>query len=212
MWPDLGPKAEIGVLQITTPPYRVIIENYNKKLAYRAKSISIIGWELWFSAISPNFIWFSFILWSQFQSYTKWLSLLNDKISRVFGGNYPFETNCHCQKCPVVLRNKLSFWKQTRPDTTSFLYDKKYDCRFEINRGHPIPILWKRMGFIHFQTQVSLSYRKESQSSFRSDSQSIISKWKSIHHFEKRINRHFETTVPHHFKTIVLPAINHPLI
>ena len=102
----------------------------------------------------------------------------------------PFEINYHCQKCTVVLRNNLSFRKQTRPDTTSFFYDKKYDCRFEISRGHPIPSLEEHR--LHIKGKaINLSKRKSSSSS-RSDSPSIISKRKpssfrkdSYHHFKE---------------------------
>ena len=136
--------------------------------------------------------------------------------------NCHFEINCHCQKCTVVLRNNLSFRKQTRPDTTSFFYDKKYDCRFEISRGHPIPsleehhlhikgksinlskrkssIISKRQAIHHFEATV-LVISKRQQSSFRRDSH---------HHFEKNVNHHIERTGGNHFKTIVLPVINHP--
>ena len=119
--------------------------------------------------------------------------------------NCHFEINCHCQKCMVVLRNNLSFRKQTRPDTTSFFYDKEYDCRFEISRGHPIPSLeehhlhikgksinlskrkssssrsenhpsFRRENHRHFEKTANPSFRKENQSSFRNESPSVISK------------------------------------
>ena len=102
--------------------------------------------------------------------------------------NCHFEINCHCQKCTVVLRNNLSFRKQTRPDTTSFFYDKKYDCRFEISRGHPIPSLEEH--HLHIKGKaINLSKRKSSSS--RSDSPSIISKRKPSS-FRKDSNHHFK--------------------
>ena len=110
--------------------------------------------------------------------------------------NSPFEISYHCQKCLVVLRNKLSFRNQTRPDTTSFFYDKKDDCRFESSRGHPIPSLEESIIFIS-KRKPSI-FRRENHQSSRSDSQSIISKRKlssfrkdSNHHFEKRANPSF---------------------
>lgn len=102
--------------------------------------------------------------------------------------NCHFGINCHCQKCTVVLRNNLSFRKQTRPDTTSFFYDKKYDCRFEISRGHPIPSLEEH--HLHIKGKATnLSKRKSSSS--RSDSPSIISKRKPSS-FRKDSNHHFK--------------------
>ena len=102
--------------------------------------------------------------------------------------NCQFGINCHCQKCTVVLRNNLSFRKQTRPDTTSFFYDKKYDCRFEISRGHPIPSLEEH--HLHIKGKaINLSKRKSSSS--RSDSPSIISKRKPSS-FRKDSNHHFK--------------------
>ena len=102
--------------------------------------------------------------------------------------NCQFGINCHCQKCTVVLRNNLSFRKQTRPDTTSFFYDKKYDCRFEISRGHPIPSLEEH--HLHIKGKaINLSKRKSSSS--RSDSPSIISKRKPSS-FQKDSNHHFK--------------------
>ena len=131
--------------------------------------------------------------------------------------NCPFEINYHCQKCTVVLRSILSFRKQTRPDTTSFFYDKKDDCRFESSRGHPIPSLEESIIFIS-KGKPSI-FRREYHQSSRSDRPSIISKRKpssfrkdSNHHFEKIGNHHIERTGGNHFKTIVLPVINHPLI
>ena len=125
-------------------------------------------------------------------------------------GNAPFEINYHCQKCSVVLRNKLSFWKQTRPDTTSFFYDKRNDCHFESKQRASNPFLSKR---------VSSSYRRENHQSFE---ESIINHLEVIdhpsfrrenhRHFEKIGNHHIERTGGNHFKTIVLPVINHPLI
>lgn len=102
--------------------------------------------------------------------------------------NCHFGINCHCQKCTVVLRNNLSFRKQTRPDTTSFFYDKKYDCRFEISRGHPIPSLEEH--HLHIKGKaINLSKRKSSSS--RSDRPSIISKRKPSS-FRKDSNHHFK--------------------
>ena len=102
--------------------------------------------------------------------------------------NCHFEINCHCQKCTVVLRNNLSFRKQTRPDTTFFFYDKKYDCRFEISRGHPIPSLEEH--HLHIKGKaINLSKRKSSSS--RSDRPSIISKRKPSS-FRKDSNHHFK--------------------
>lgn len=102
--------------------------------------------------------------------------------------NCHFGINCHCQKCTVVLRNNLSFRKQTRPDTTYFFYDKKYDCRFEISRGHPIPSLEEH--HLHIKGKaINLSKRKSSSS--RSDSPSIISKRKPSS-FRKDSNHHFK--------------------
>ena len=63
-----------------------------------------------------------------------------------------------------------------------------------------------------FRSDSHPSSRRESPSSFRSDSQSIISKRKSIVISKRESIHHFETTVRHHFKTIVLPVINHPLV
>lgn len=132
--------------------------------------------------------------------------------------NCPFEINYHCQKCTVVLRSILSFRKQTRPDTTSFFYDKKDDCRFESRRGHPIPSLEESIIFIS-KRKPSISRRENHQSS-RSDRQSIISKRK-LSSFRKDsqfvISKRASVIISkrqcgHHFKTIVLSAINHPLI
>ena len=149
---------------------------------------------------------------------SKWGQRLIQKISIVFGIDCPFYIYCRCRNCPVTLRNKLSFRKQTRPDNLSFWNDRKYDCHFQSTKKK-IPILWKRMGFTHFQTQVSLSYRRESYQSSRSDSQSIIFKSK-LSSFRKDSNHHFEekTIVISkrqpilRFETTVLPAINHPLV
>ena len=60
---------------------------------------------------SPEKYDFPLNMKSMQKSWQGYLSLLNDKISRVFGGNSRFEINCHCPKCTVVLRNKLSFRK-----------------------------------------------------------------------------------------------------
>ena len=76
----------------------------------------------------------------------------------------------------------------------------------------------RRKYLYHIEVTVSPSSRRESPSSFRSDSQSIISKresiviskWQSIVISKRESIHHFETTVRHHFKTIVLPVINHP--
>ena len=141
-------------------------------------------------------------------------------------GNYPFEMNDHCQKCTVAFWNDLSFWKKTRPDTTSFFYDKRNDCHFESKQRASNPFLSKR---------ASSSYRRESHQSF---GESIINhlevidhpsfqrenhrhfektvnplfRRESHRHFEKIGNHHIERTGGNHFKTIVLPVINHPLI
>ena len=150
---------------------------------------------------------------------SKWDQRLIQKISIVFGIDCPFYIYCRCRNCPVTLRNKLSFRKQTRPDNLSFWNDRKYDCHFQSTKKentHPL----KKDGLYSF-LNVSIFIISKGKSIIISKRQSIviskresivISKWKSIHHFEKRINRHLETTVPHHFKTIVLSAINHPLI
>ena len=120
--------------------------------------------------------------------------------------NCHFGINCHCQKCTVVLRNNLSFRKQTRPDTTSFFYDKKYDCRFEISRGHPIPSLEESIIFISkgkpsiFRREYHQSSRsdrpsiisKRKPSSFRKDSQSVISKREPILRFETTVRASFQ--------------------
>ena len=120
--------------------------------------------------------------------------------------NCHFEINCHCQKCTVVLRNNLSFRKQTRPDTTSFFYDKKYDCRFEISRGHPIPSLEEH--HLHIKGKsINLSKRKSSSS--RSENHPSFRR-ENHRHFEKTVSHHIERTGGNHFKTIVLPVINHP--
>ena len=158
---------------------------------------------------------------------SKWDQRLIQKISIVFGIDCPFYIYCRCRNCPVTLRNKLSFRKQTRPDNLSFWNDRKYDCHFQSTKKentHPLKkdglysfsnasifiiskgksiIISKRQSIIISKRQSIVISKRESI---------IISKRKSIHHFEKRINRHLETTVPHHFKTIVLSAINHPLI
>ena len=103
--------------------------------------------------------------------------------------NCPFEINYHCQKCTVVLRSILSFRKQTRPDTTSFFYDKKDDCRFESSRGHPIPSLEESIIFMS-KRKPSI-FRRENHQSSRSDSQSIISKQQSSS-FRKDSDHHLE--------------------
>ena len=158
---------------------------------------------------------------------SKWDQRLIQKISIVFGIDCPFYIYCRCRNCPVTLRNKLSFRKQTRPDNLSFWNDRKYDCHFQSTKKentHPL----KKDGLYSFPN-ASIFIISKGKSIIISKRESIvIPKWTSIHHFEKRINRHlettviviskresirhFETTVPHHFKTIVLSAINHPLI
>ena len=132
------------------------------------------------------------------------------KFREFLAGNAPFEINYHCQKCSVVLRNKLSFWKQTRPDTTSFFYDKRNDCHFESKQ---------RVSNLFLSKRASSSYRRERHQSFE---ESIINhlevidhpsfRRESHHHFEKISNHHIERTGGNHFKTIVLSSINHLLI
>ena len=92
-------------------------------------------------------------------------------------GSFPFEISYHCQKCLVVLQNKLSFRNQTRPDTTSFFYDKKYDCPFESSRGHTILFPFKVSVIIISKGKPSI-FRREYHQSSRSDRPSIISKRK----------------------------------
>ena len=151
---------------------------------------------------------------------SKWDQRLIQKISIVFGIDCPFYIYCRCRNCPVTLRNKLSFRKQTRPDNLSFWNDRKYDCHFQSTKKentHPLKkdglysfpnasifiiskgksiIISKRQSIHHLEMKVDPSFRNESPS--------IISKRESIHHLEE--------TVRHHFKTIVLSVINHPLI
>ena len=91
--------------------------------------------------------------------------------------NYPFEMNYHCQKCTVALWNDLSFWKQTRPDTTSFFYDKRNDCHFESKQRASNLFLSKRVSSIISKWKPSI-FRREYHQSSRSDSPSIISKRK----------------------------------
>ena len=106
------------------------------------------------------------------------------KFREFLAGNAPFEINYHCQKCSVVLRNKLSFWKQTRPDTTSFFYDKRNDCHFESKQ---------RASNLFLSKRASSSYRKESHQSFE---ESIINHLEETAHpsFRRENHRHFEKT------------------
>ena len=146
---------------------------------------------------------------------SKWDQRLIQKISIVFGIDCPFYIYCRCRNCPVTLRNKLSFRKQTRPDNLSFWNDRKYDCHFQSTKKentHPL----KKDGLYSFPN-ASIFIISKGKSIIISKRQSIviskrgsiiiskresiiISKWKPIHHFEKRINRHFETRVHPSFR------------
>ena len=166
---------------------------------------------------------------------SKWDQRLIQKISIVFGIDCPFYIYCRCRNCPATLRNKLSFWKQTRPDNLSFWNDRKYDCHFQsakkenthplkkdglysfpnasifiISKGKSI-IISKRQSIHHLEMKVDPSFRKENQSSSRNGRHRHLETTVIVISKRESI-RHFETTVPHHFKTIVLSAINHPLI
>ena len=63
----------------------------------------------------------------------------------------------------------LSFRKQTRPDTTSFTYDKKNEFHFESSRGHPILFLSKRDSSSYRIESPSVISKRQAQS-FRNDS------------------------------------------
>ena len=104
--------------------------------------------------------------------------------------NCPFEINYHCQKCTVALWDDLSFWKQTRPDTTSFFYDKRNDCHFESKQ---------RISNLFLSKRASSSYRSESHQSFE---ESIINHLEETAHpsFRRENHRHFEKTANQSFR------------
>ena len=118
---------------------------------------------------------------------SKWDQRLIQKISIVFGIDCPFYIYCRCRNCPVTLRNKLSFRKQTRPDNLSFWNDRKYDCHFQSTKKentHPL----KKDGLYSFPN-ASIFIISKGKSIIISKRQSIIiSKRQSIHHFEATVN------------------------
>ena len=137
---------------------------------------------------------------------SKWDQRLIQKISIVFGIDCPFYIYCRCRNCPVTLRNKLSFRKQTRPDNLSFWNDRKYDCHFQSTKKentHPLKkdglysflnvsifiiskgksiIISKRQSIHHLEMKVDPAFRKENQLSSRND---------SYRHFETRVHPSF---------------------
>ena len=126
------------------------------------------------------------------KSLEGYLSLLNDKISRVFGGNSRFEST-------VIAKNVRSFFEINYP------FESKHD------RTQHLSSMTRKMTVVskaaegiqsHLSKRASSSCRRESHQSFE---ERIINhleatgnssfRRESYRHFEKRINHHLEERV-----------------
>ena len=101
----------------------------------------------------------------------------------------------------------LSFRKQTRPDTTSFFYDKKNKKIFS-KAAEGIQSSPLEESVIIISKGLSSIFRKENHPSPRCDRQPHHFEERVIHHLEEKAHPSFRSDMRNHFETTVSSPIN----